>query len=81
MLSASFALAFQLASPFVLASVLWQVAVGLVARLVPRLQIYFAALPGQLLTGLVLLGALSGAIASAWLAGVRDGFASLPGGV
>lgn len=78
-LAASFALAFQLASPFVLSSLVWQVAVGLVARLVPRLQIYFAALPGQLLMGLALLGALSGAILAAWEAGVRDSFSHLPG--
>ncbi len=77
--AASFALAFQLAAPFVLSSLVWQVAIGLTARLVPRVQVYFAGLPGQLLTGLTLLAALSGAIAAGFQSGVRDAFSHLPG--
>jgi flagellar biosynthetic protein FliR len=57
--SASFALALRLAAPFLVASILWQAAVGLLARLVPRLQVYFVALPGQILGGLVLLALLA----------------------
>ncbi|WP_052945277.1 flagellar biosynthetic protein FliR, partial [Acidisphaera rubrifaciens] len=55
---AAFALGLRLAAPFVLAGLAWQVGLALLARLVPRLQIYFAALPGQVLGGLVLLGLL-----------------------
>ncbi|MBN8898638.1 MAG: flagellar biosynthetic protein FliR, partial [Rhodospirillales bacterium] len=52
---ASFALALQLASPFVVAAIVWHVAIGLAARLVPRMQVYFVAMPGQILGGLLLL--------------------------
>ncbi len=75
----SFALALRLAAPFVLMSLIWQLALGLLARLVPQIQVYFAALPGQVLGGLLLLALLVGPILHAWLAALRDGLAALPG--
>ena len=74
-----FALALRLASPFVLAAIVWHVAIGLLARLVPQVQVYFVALPGQILGGLLLLAALAGAIVTTWQGAVGDGFARLPG--
>ena len=74
-----FALALRLAAPFVLAEIVWHVAIGLLARLVPRVQVYFVAMPGQILGGLLLLAALSAAILSAFLDAVRDGLSGLPG--
>jgi flagellar biosynthetic protein FliR len=78
--SAAFALSLRLAAPFVLMSIIWQVALGLLARLVPQIQVYFAALPGQVLGGLALLAILTAPILHAWLEATRDGLASLPGG-
>ena len=77
--SASFALALRLASPFVLLSLLWQLALGMLSRLVPQIQVYFLALPGQVLGGLLLLALLGPAIVHAWLGALSDGFAALPG--
>jgi len=74
-----FVLALRLAAPFVLASLVWHVATGLLARFLPRLQVYFVAVPGQILGGFLLLTALSGALLSAWLEALRTGFAGLPG--
>lgn len=74
-----FALAVRLAAPFVLASIVWQVASGVVARLIPRLQVYFLAMPAQILGGLLLLALLSGALLAAWQDAVRAGFDLLPG--
>jgi flagellar biosynthetic protein FliR len=76
----SFALALRLASPFILVSMIWQVAQGLLSRLVPQLQIYFAALPAQVLGGLLLLGLLAQPMLRAWSDATRDGFLALPGG-
>lgn len=78
-LGTMFALALRLAAPFVLASIVWHVAIGLLARLVPRLQVYFVAMPGQILGGLLLLAALSAAMLSAFLDAVRDSLSGLPG--
>jgi flagellar biosynthetic protein FliR len=75
----AFALAVRLAAPFIVASIVWQVGTGLVARLVPRLQVYMAAMPGQIFGGLLLLGALAGVLASAWLDAARDVLAHFPG--
>jgi flagellar biosynthetic protein FliR len=75
----SFALALRLAAPFVVAAIVWNVALGLLAKLVPQLQIYFAAMPAQILGGILLVGLLSAAVISAWLGELRSGFAALPG--
>ncbi len=77
--AASFALAVQLASPFVLAAIAWHVASGLVSRLVPQLQVYFAAMPGQIVGGLALLVVLVTAIVSAWSDQAATALAALPG--
>jgi flagellar biosynthesis protein FliR len=62
----SLALGLRLAAPFVLAGTLWQIAMGLVARLVPPLQVFFAALPGQVLGGLALLAMLGSGLLRLW---------------
>lgn len=77
--AATFALAVRLASPFLLVSIVWHVATGLLARLVPRLQVYIVVMPGQILGGIALLAVLATALLTAWQASVRDGFANLPG--
>ena len=77
--AATFALAIRLASPFLLVAIVWHVATGLLARLVPRLQVYFVVMPGQILGGIALLAVLATALLNAWQASVRSGFASLPG--
>jgi flagellar biosynthetic protein FliR len=76
---ALFALALQLAAPFVLAGLVWQVALGLLARLVPHLQVHFAAIPGQIIGGLALLAVFTGLLVQAWLEYARAGFSALPG--
>jgi len=75
----SFALGVRLAAPFIAAGIVWQIGLGLVSRLVPQLQVYFAAMPGQILGGLLLLGLLSSAMLAAWQAHVADSFRALPG--
>jgi flagellar biosynthetic protein FliR len=74
-----FSLSLRLASPFVLASIVWHIGIGLIARLVPRLQIYFVSMPGQIVGGLALLASLVGVILAAWQDALRDGLAALPG--
>jgi flagellar biosynthetic protein FliR len=75
----AFALAIRLASPFLLVSIVWHVGIGLLARLVPRLQVYFVAMPGQILGGIALIAVLATSLLTAWQAAVQTGFANLPG--
>ncbi|MFQ3622206.1 MAG: flagellar biosynthetic protein FliR [Acetobacteraceae bacterium] len=77
--AASIALAFQLAGPFVLASVVFQLALGLLSRLVPQMQVYFVALPLQLFGGLALLGALTAGLVAVWTAAAQTLLGGLPG--
>jgi flagellar biosynthesis protein FliR len=76
---AAFALALQLSAPFVLASVVWQAGLGLAARLVPSLQVFTAAMPGQILGGLALLALLAGSVLGAWRDAMGAALAALPG--
>lgn len=77
--AASIALAFQLAGPFVLAGVVFQLTLGLLSRLVPQMQVYFVALPLQVAGGLALLAALLAGMLSVWTAAVRVVLGGLPG--
>jgi flagellar biosynthetic protein FliR len=76
---ASFALAVRLAAPFLLAGVVWNVALAGLSRLAPQLQVFFLAAPAQLLGGLVLLGALGAAMLTVWQRDVAAALAALPG--
>ncbi len=51
----SFRIGLQLSAPFIVVSTVLMVALGLLARLVPSLQIFFLALPLQLTVGLGLI--------------------------
>lgn len=55
LMSRSAFLALKLASPFVLFAVVFQTGMGLLARLSPQLNIFFVALPLQILFGLALI--------------------------
>lgn len=77
--SESFALAVRLAAPFVLAAVVWQVALGLMTRLVPSLHVYFVAMPAQIIGGLALLALLGAALLGAWSEAVRAGYGQMAG--
>ena len=77
--AAAFALALRLAAPLLVASLVWQAALGMLARLVPQLQVYAAAAPGQILAGLALLGLLASRMLEPWSEAVRASWLLLPG--
>lgn len=75
----SLALALRLSAPLVLASMIGQFALGLLARLAPQVQIYAVAVPGQILVGMLLLALLLPALLTSYGSALRDGFLRLPG--
>lgn len=79
-LAASFALSVRLAAPLILAGTVWQIALGLTARLIPALQVYLLAMPGQVLGGLLLLAVSIPALLAAWLEAARAGLMPLAPG-
>jgi len=75
----AFTLALKVASPFVVAVITWHIAMGQIARVVSRVQIYFVAMPAQILGGLVLLATVAGGMIVAWRGGVESFLGTLPG--
>ena len=63
----SFALGVQLAAPVLVFSLVFNIAVGLVGRVMPQFQIFFAATPLTLLLGLSLFALSLGAIGLVWV--------------
>jgi flagellar biosynthetic protein FliR len=78
-LGAAFALALRLASPFIVASLVWQAALGVLSRLVPQLHVFFAAMPGQIVGGIVLLALLAGGMFTVLQEFLQVQFLALPG--
>jgi flagellar biosynthetic protein FliR len=77
--AASLALALRLAAPFLLAAVVANIGLGLLARVAPAVQIYFVAVPGQILAGLLLLGLLAPALLASFRPAAEAAFTALPG--
>lgn len=75
----SLALALRLAAPFILAAVVINVALGLLTRIAPQVQVYFIAVPGQVLAGIALLALVMPALLGAFGEAARDAFLTLPG--
>lgn len=59
MVAASFRLSMEIAAPFVVLGTVFFVGLGLVARLVPQLQVLFITQPLQIMGGLLLMGLLA----------------------
>jgi len=66
-MSSAFALGLQLAAPLVVFSIVFNVAAGLVGRLLPQMQIFFAAAPLAVLFGLSILALSIGMVGMVWL--------------
>jgi flagellar biosynthetic protein FliR len=65
--SQAFALGLQLAAPVVVFSIIFNVAIGLVGRMMPQFQVFFVATPLHVLFGLSLFALSLGAIGLVWL--------------
>ncbi len=75
----SLALSLRLCAPFVVAAIIINVALGLLARIAPQVQVYFVAIPGQVLLGLALLAAVMPPLLGAFAEAARAAFLDLPG--
>ena len=72
-------LALQLASPFIVMGVVWHLAMGQIARMAARMQIYFVSAPGQIIFGFVMLMLTASSMIMAWHDGARSFLSALPG--
>ena len=65
--SAAFILGFQLAAPFLVFGFALYAALGILARLMPQLQVFFVAMPINILFGFVLFSLLLGSMMTLFL--------------
>ncbi|HEX3700277.1 MAG TPA: flagellar biosynthetic protein FliR [Phenylobacterium sp.] len=63
----AFALGLQLAAPVLVFSLIFTVATGLVARVMPQFQVFFVAAPLQVLLGLAIFALSLGGLGMVWL--------------
>jgi flagellar biosynthetic protein FliR len=71
-LSRSFALGFQLAAPVVVFSIIFNVAIGLVGRVMPQFQVFFVATPLIIVLGLSIFALSIGTIGVIWVDRFRE---------
>jgi len=70
--SRSFGLGLQLAAPVLVFSLVFSVATGLVARVMPQFQVFFVAAPLQVLLGLSVFALSLGSIGMVWVDRYRE---------
>ena len=76
-LSQSFSVALMMSAPFVVLGTIFNVALGLLSRLQPSLQIFFVGLPLQMYAGAAVLASMIGVMMSLWLGHAADAYARL----
>ena len=67
LVSSSFALGFQLAAPFLVFGFAVYAGLGILAKLMPQLQIFFVAVPINILSGFVIMLAMLGSMITLFL--------------
>jgi len=78
-LADSLGIALRLAAPLVLAAILGNFALALLARVAPQVQVFALAAPAQIIGGLLLLMLVLPALIGVWTASSREGFLALSG--
>jgi flagellar biosynthetic protein FliR len=68
LISSTFALAFSLAAPFVIASMIYNMALGAINRAMPQLMVSFVGAPALTLGALAMLAVVTPVLLAVWLA-------------
>ncbi|HEY8191563.1 MAG TPA: flagellar biosynthetic protein FliR [Alphaproteobacteria bacterium] len=66
-LSSSFMIAIEIAAPFLIISLLLYIGMGVLARLMPQVQVFLLAIPVQITLSLIMLSLVSSAMFLFWL--------------
>lgn len=70
--SKAFLLGFQIASPFIAMGLIFNLGLGLLARLMPQMQVFFIAIPLQILIGMAILMVALPALLGWFIAGFEE---------
>ncbi|HVX82509.1 MAG TPA: flagellar biosynthetic protein FliR [Devosiaceae bacterium] len=79
-LAETFVVGVQMAAPFIVFGLVFNVGMGVLSRLMPALQVYFLAMPANIFVGLILLAALLTTMMGWYLTHVQGQFALIGGG-
>ena len=63
----AFTIALRIAAPFIVVGMVFNLGLGLIARLMPQMMIFFVAIPVQLMLGLAILALVISAMMLFWL--------------
>lgn len=63
----AFRIAVQLAAPLIVYGLIFYLALGVLSRLMPQLQIFFIAMPANIMVGLFIVAIALGTMAAVWL--------------
>jgi flagellar biosynthetic protein FliR len=74
-----FALAVQIAAPFIVFGMLFNLGLGVLSRLMPQLQVFFLAMPATILIGMLVLLAVVGVMMGVFLEDLGKFLAELGG--
>jgi flagellar biosynthetic protein FliR len=75
----AFRIAIQIAAPFLVFGLLFNFGLGLLARLMPQMQVFFVGLPISLMAGFLILIAVLGTMMAAYLTHLRTVAGTLAG--
>jgi flagellar biosynthesis protein FliR len=70
--AAAFRIGIQLSAPFLVFGLLFNLGLGVLARLMPQMQVFFVGLPLSILLGFLILIVVLGAMMTAFLGSVED---------
>lgn len=74
MIGESFRVAVQIAAPFLVFGLVFQLGLGLLSRLMPQLQVFFIAMPASIVVGILLIGLLVATMMMWWSGHVETAF-------
>lgn len=72
----SFTVGARMAAPFLVVGLLFYLGLGMLARLMPQVQVFFIAMPIQIMLGIILLALTLSAAMLYWLGGFEAAFVS-----
>lgn len=75
LISSSFSLGIRIAAPFVVFGVIFFLGLGILARLMPQMQVFFVSQPAQILLGLLIFAGTLVAAVSVFLGSFQDAMA------
>ena len=74
-----FRLAMQISAPFLVFGILFNLGLGVLARLMPQMPVFFLALPATILLGMIILLTAVGVMMGVFLQDIGDYLAELSG--